>query len=620
MNHRIAVAPILLLGVSLWQPTSQDLRTDALHKLRLALGSGIERNLQSEFARTQDVAYLLEMAGRRGGLTRLGVKVIPTPPGWSDGDLGWAVFHVFHGIQSDHDTVHTLIRTAEGPRVGREIAESASQSHRVRHAALDVTLLPGTSQVKVKALLALEPTGGEKAPVFRLNDAYVLSMASVNGAPARLVIATSESVPELKPGDVVQAGGIVVVWSAAPVRSLELEYAAKLSGTASEKVTSAAAYVTSNWVPTLGRLPMTTSTRITFPDEWLAFSEGEPADPSKLGLTTLSPPSGMQVTAFKNDLPISFPKVVAGPYRLAAETEANGKPIRAYHLETPDPARGKQQVELLRRGMEFMEARFGAFPYSSYSLLEADTYYGIESYSYTLLNRSISTRFPVHELVHTWFGGMAPCSYTRDTWNEGVTQYVDSVLFDGNRDGTLQGGLRTLGLAKPLNQMALPHLDGSATYFRGAFVMKALESEIGLEAVISGLKTLAAKRRGLDTTWADLRPFFEEAGGKDLAWFWHQWIENATFPTLQIVEAQKVFRDGSWGTWVQVRQTGVSAPFRLRFEVKLAAGTKFTTKVVEMSKTSELFRIDSDFEPTAASLDVMGYALARTGEAVQIRK
>ncbi|MBV6491693.1 MAG: hypothetical protein CNCCGFBP_02342 [Fimbriimonadaceae bacterium] len=620
MNHRIAVAPVLLLGVSFWQPTSQDLRAEALHKLRLALGSGIERNLQTEFARAQDSAYLIEMAGRRGGLTRVGVKVIPTPPGWPDDDLGWAVFHAFHGIQSDHDPLHTLIRAAEGPRVGREIAEAAPQSSRVRHASLDVTLLPSTNQVRVSARLDLERLNGEKAPVFRLNDAYVLSKASVNGEPARLVVASSESAPELKQGDVVQAGGIVVVWSSAPVRSVELEYVAKLSGTASEKVTSAAAYVTSNWVPTLGRQPMTTTTRITHPEEWLAFSEGEPADPAKLGFPPRNPPAGMRIVAFKNDLPISFPKVVAGPYQLAAETEANGKPIRAYHLGPPDAARGKQQVDLLRRGMEFMEARFGAFPYSSYSLLEADTYYGIESYSYTLLNRSISTRFPVHELVHTWFGGMAPCSYTKDTWNEGVTQYVDSVLFDGNRDGTLQGGLRTLDLAKPLSQMALPHLDGSATYFRGAFVMKALEAEIGLEAVLAGLKALAAKRRGLDTTWADLRPFFEEASGKDLAWFWRQWIENATFPMLQIVEAQKVFRDGSWGTWVQVRQTGVPTPFRLRIEVTLSAGTKSTKKVVEMSKASELFRIDSDFEPTSASLNVMGYALARTGEAVPIRK
>ena len=63
----------------------------------------------------------------------------------------------------------------------------------------------------------------------------------------------------------------------------------------------------------------------------------------------------------------------------------------------------------IARACEFFEKNLGPFPFPSYEVFDADTYYGIESYSYTLLNRTVTTRFVTHELGHTWFGGIAPC-------------------------------------------------------------------------------------------------------------------------------------------------------------------------------------------------------------------
>jgi len=595
--------------------------SQAYEALQSAVGSGSQARVSAMFQSPRDARYLFEMAGRSGGLRRLSVKVIPAPPGW--GALGdhWAIFHRFQDIQQDHDVVHPLVRTPSGYKLMGEVHEWLPQAARVRHARIEARLIPSDHRIEATARLDLAPAGLRKALVFRLNDGYAVSGGSAGNKPLTVVTAESDKIPAPKEGDLVRAGGLLILWGTDTPERVEVTYSGVVNQASQDKITPNVAYVTALWVPTIARLPHTTTVRIQGPKDWVLRSEGVPVSAAEAGFAASPDAPDEQTVHYKCDLPISFPKIVGGRYTLAAELQSDGKTYRAWHLEPQvDKARGQRDVNLMADSIRFFEQGLGPFPFPGYECFDGDTYYGIESYSYTLLQRGITTRFMSHEIGHTYFGGMAPSAYTKDTWNEGVTQYYDSVVYGKNADRSLEAGYGTLGLAIPLSEMGVAWANGSATYFRGAYVMKMLENEIGLPAVQAGLKALVTERRGLETRWPDLRQYFERAASTRLDWFWNQWITNATFPSLSVLSAQAIQEERRFVTRVVVRQQGTASPFRLRFKVRVARGAQVQEEVVTMNSPQAVFTMQTPWEPREASVEVFGLALTQAGPAVAVTR
>ena len=223
----------------------------------------------------------------------------------------------------------------------------------------------------------------------------------------------------------------------------------------------------------------------------------------------------------------------------------------------------------------------------------------------------MTTRFIPHEIGHTYFGGIAPSAYVRDTWNEGLTQYIDSIVYQNNADRSLEEGLRTINLDVPLTKMPVAHEHGNASYMRGAYVMRMLEDEIGRDAVLAGLRLLLKDRVGQDTTWPDLQIYFERSSGQKLDWFWRQWVLNSKFPTLSVFDAEPIQVEKKWRTRVTVNQSGTAEPYRLRYKVVVRRGPQIASKLVTTRAPGETFTIESDFQPTAAEVEVFPHTLAR---------
>ena len=668
-------ASLLLL-----QPAQIDAK-QALDQIRLAVGSGGEPRVRGLFARPGDADYLLKMAAGGGGLSKLGVKVIPTPPGWEDQGSYWAVFHTFQEIEQDHDTVYPILKTESGWKLGKEIPEWAPSSHKIQHASLDVALVPSEKRARVSAILTLQPTNAPAAPLFRLNDIYSVSRAFAGDKRLNVVEATDQAVPQPKNGDILRAGGLLIYWSKEPLKTLRVDYGGIVDKPNHDKITDQVAYLTAYWVPVLGRLPFTTTTRIKGPKEWIIRSEGNMMSQEQAGFSPLPAKEGEQIASFKCDIPISYPKVTAGAYKLAAQGTDKGRTFRAYHINV-NKARAEADVQRMIDFCRFFDDKLGPFPFQSYEVFDGIGYYGIESYSYTILAPEITNWATSHEMGHTYFGGLAPSAYTRDTWNEGVTQYVDSVLFLKNADQSLQNGFRTAGLNVPLSKMDIAWDYGSATYFRGAYVMNMLAAEIGLDAIYAGLRALVTERRGKDTLWADLRAPFEKASGKQLGWFWSQWINSASFPTVSVLKAtlarggtrsvaslsteamfggtrsvaslsteamfggtrsvaslsteamfggtrsvasesadrtEPVPPQSAFTTHVIVRQTGTADPYRLRFAIKLSRGSQVKETVVTMNSPEGGFTIPSSFAPTEATIELFPHMLGKAGQPVPVK-
>jgi aminopeptidase N len=198
-----------------------------------------------------------------------------------------------------------------------------------------------------------------------------------------------------------------------------------------------------------------------------------------------------------------------------------------------------------------------------------------------------------------------------DSWNEGVTEYVDSVLLLHDADKSLENGLGTVDIPVPLAKMPIPWNLDDATYWRGCYVMKMLESEIGLDAVLEALKLITTERVGQDTRWTDLRAYFERTSHRALDWFWRQWIEGAAFPTLHYTAETSRDAKGQFETVIKVDQEGISTPFQIRAAVKLAGAEDTHDRPIQLTDRSSTLRFTTTRNPNHVELVIFPYTLAR---------
>jgi hypothetical protein len=568
----------------------------ALNDALIARGAA---ELRADFAYPDvDSPYLFQMAKDRHGLNHLTAAMIPAPPGWTNHAQYWAIFHTFQDIEEDHDAVYEVLPAVDGFRLGHEVREDDLNGLHVLSEAYRAKLTPESNRVDVDVTVNIGKGTLNRAPVFRVNDVYVFGKQPT---PVKVIVADQTSIPKPTPGSLVRAGSLLIPWTTQPQSTYQFAYSGILKTLEEDKIGPTAAYVTAWWLPSLGRLPYTVNGEIDAPKAWTVRGEGIQ--------TGVVEDGDRRVTSFNCDLPISYPKVIGGKYTLAAKKEVAGQTFKVFQLDPVEPERANRDLDNMVAAAAFFQSKFGPLPFPGYECYDADSYYGIESYSHTLLQRNI-THFISHEMGHSYFGGIVPCTYVHDSWNEGVTEYVDSVLLLGDRDRSLESALSTIDIATPLSAMPVPHDLSGASYWRGCYVMKMLEAEIGQDKVIQALATMVHDRRGLDTRWRDLRPYFEEVSHTSLGWFWDQWIDNAQFPTLSVTEVTPVKTENHWHTLVTVLQLGTPHPFRLRFSLTFnVRGTK-QTKQVQLDRDFDDFTFDSDAQPTDVRIEAFPLTLA----------
>lgn len=561
-----------------------------LADLRMAAESGPQA-LAPFFASPRGAQYLVRMAGSGEGMT---VHVIPVPPGWSSNAKYWAVISRPQSVQGGHDVIHEV---TPGFKLGEEVPEwMDAGSRKPTNVNIQAHLDAKSSLARIKAEVRLDAPEKQRALIFRLNNNYRLTEANagqIKGVVAPRVV-EADGIPKPKEGDIVRAGGLIIPWTATSGPTYSFRYHGKPAG--SDRFNEKLAYLTGGWVPSLSRLPAPTQVSIQGPKDWEIRSEGimaaTLAESPDLDSTAMLPTE--KIVNFGCDLAISFPKIVAGKYVLAAEhVDVKGRSFKSWQFEPVDRPRAEFDVKRMAEMAKFYDAKLTKFPFPGYECFDGDNFYGIESYSYTLLSPSITSRYVGHEMGHTYFGGIAPCTYVRDTWNEGVTTYVDDVATGRDADRSFDKALEGWTDRRALSAMNFDAPNTNATYYRGAAVLKMLEQEMGAEKVMGALRLVISERRGKDTTWADLLPCFERAAGQKLDWYWNQWVLNGIFPTVKVEavpmssptleDPQRIILK------VTLRQSGTREPFRLRLPVVASNGDVEYKKTVVFDTVTHTF-------------------------------
>ncbi|MEK7293981.1 MAG: hypothetical protein AAB049_03280, partial [Nitrospirota bacterium] len=143
--------------------------------------------------------------------------------------------------------------------------------------------------------------------------------------------------------------------------------------------------------------------------------------------------------------------------------------------------------------------------------------------------------------------------------------------------------------------------DNAIGYQKSAMVFHMLRREIGEEPFWRGLRTLVMRYSGAYAGWKDVEQVFAEAAGRELRWFFAQWVERPGAPSLRLAasSARRVNeRD------VQLAQGQETYRLRIPVSMTLENG-EVRTKTVEfdgqvsalpLPAQTKAVRVDPEYE------------------------
>ncbi len=146
----------------------------------------------------------------------------------------------------------------------------------------------------------------------------------------------------------------------------------------------------------------------------------------------------------------------------------------------------------------------------------------------------------IHENAHQWWGDMITCKTFHDVWlNEGFGTYSEAIFYESefNSEQVYLDYMQLLkwvpysGTVYVENPEVDVIFDPETSYDKGAWIVHMLRGVLGNEDFFQFIKDWGASsfRYGSATT-ADLSQFCSDWTGKDMDWFFQQWIFQYSCP------------------------------------------------------------------------------------------
>ncbi len=257
--------------------------------------------------------------------------------------------------------------------------------------------------------------------------------------------------------------------------------------------------------------------------------------------------SGNEVThIFKESYPIATYLVVfaVSPYfvNIKDSFAYSGYNMPVYNLVYPqDTLLAKDKFQRISWMLEFFSDTFGTYPFISekYAHVHAPIGGAMENQTNTFINVYAGWGndwdwVVAHELSHHWFGDWITCKTWKDIWlNEGFASYCEALWF-GERDGQqayhtyIEGMMDYYISNEP--QPPFPIYDPpilfhfAVVYRKGASVLHMLRHVVGDSTFFNAIRTYLQVFSYSSAVTEDLRAIFESVSGKDLWWFFNEWV------------------------------------------------------------------------------------------------
>ena len=276
--------------------------------------------------------------------------------------------------------------------------------------------------------------------------------------------------------------------------------------------------------------------------------------------------------------------------------------------------------------VEFFARTFGAFPYEKLAHLQTTTRYGgMENssaifYADRLFRRpnGVSDGLIAHETAHQWFGDAVTEREWAHAWlSEGFATFLAALWTQHARGDSayrseLSGMRQDVLRSKVAGERAVidsVETDPNAllnenTYQKGGFVLHMLRTQLGDSAFFAGVRRYVADHRHGNAMTQDLQRSLEQASGRELGWFFDQWLRRPGWAQL-----------GTAWTWdaatkrvtLEVLQQGRFGAYRLPLAIDVvdAGGARRRVTVELDASPSQRVVLPGEFAlaPSALAFD-----------------
>ena len=269
--------------------------------------------------------------------------------------------------------------------------------------------------------------------------------------------------------------------------------------------------------------------------------------------------------------------------------------------------------------MEVFESVTGvSYPYNKYdqTIVSAFDFGGMENITATTMAdvEIFSVMDPLreagvgdlvsHELAHSWFGNLVTCRNWAELWlNEGFATFMEAVFREkAYGRGSYINKIRRDALETLVDDTINKKRTGlfniyadeldklferpATNYNKGGAVLHTLREEIGDDAFWRAVNLYLTRHRFGTVESTDLKQAMEEASGRDLDWFFDQWVYMGGHPELDIRHtwdpATHILR--LTVTQTQKADRVTPAVFRLPLEIQFTIGDEKKIETITVDK------------------------------------
>ena len=384
----------------------------------------------------------------------------------------------------------------------------------------------------------------------------------------------------------------------------------------------------------------TSEFEVNAPARWEVVSNGVRGELLQ-GLTDTSAPK--RVWRWHIDQPIPTYLMVIGATDFAQGTvnrcarggnaapHADGcVPITYYSF----PADSANAAKIFRRAdqmVAFLSDLVAPFPYPALAHVQSATRFGgMENagaifYSERgIASGNMGEGTVSHETAHQWFGDSVTPGDWSDVWlSEGFATYFGNLFFERADSvqefrritqqswrGYLQSQVTDLAIvdttAVPGNDLL--QLLNANSYNKGGAVLHMLRGLLGDEVFFGGIKRYYSRYAYANARTRNLQRALEEQSGRDLGWFFDQWVYRPGYPQLRVSQTWDAAASEAVVT-VEQTQKATWPVFRFPLELEFDTPSGPVRQRAEIFGKTSTVRVRLSGAPTAMRVDPDGWLL-----------
>src|SRR5271163_5161983 len=366
----------------------------------------------------------------------------------------------------------------------------------------------------------------------------------------------------------------------------------------------------------------------TVPEKFTAVSNGE------LIGTTSNAAAKTRTFHWRHDVPHSvyLMTLAAGEFTMIEERAGN-TPV-TYYVTPGREDDARRAFGNTPKMIQFFEKAIGVpYPYAKYAQVAvADFIFGgMENTSATTQTADTlhdarahldfsSDPLVAHELAHQWWGDLLTCRDWSHAWlNEGFATYFEALWCEENlgadefawnvrqdREAYLDEDANHYRRPIVCNRYRTPiELFDRHLYEKGSLVLHMLRRVTGDALFFKSLNLYCTRHRGANVITQDLQRAFEDTTGRNLDFFFDQWVYKEGHPELEISSSYDDKQKVASVTIKQTHKTSDTTPL-FRFPLAIALMDADGNEVrhqVEIKEKDNIFHLPAESAPKAVRVD-----------------